>query len=61
MPNKARLMYDLMMAGGDPAGMAADVYAARKGPNALLPARDFGDTGDVAKAALQAHRYVQWL
>lgn len=35
-------MYDLIILGGGPAGIAAGVYASRKRINALLLARDFG-------------------
>lgn len=35
-------MYELIIIGGGPAGIAAGVYAARKKINALLVAKDFG-------------------
>ena len=35
-------MYDLIIIGGGPAGVAAGVYASRKKMNALLLAKDFG-------------------
>jgi alkyl hydroperoxide reductase subunit F len=35
-------MYDLMIIGGGPAGLAASVYAARKQLNAVLISIDIG-------------------
>ena len=35
-------MYDLMIIGGGPAGVAASVYAARKRLNTLLVSGDIG-------------------
>jgi len=36
-------MYELMIIGGGPAGMAAAVYAARKLINTILVTGDIGD------------------
>ena len=36
------IMYDLIIIGGGPAGVAAGVYASRKKLNALLLTKDFG-------------------
>ncbi len=49
-------MYELIIIGGCPADMTPAAYAARKKLNALLISCDIG-----AKAALQAHRYLQRL
>lgn len=69
-------MYDLMIIGGGPAGLTAAVYAARKKLNTLLLSKDVGGQVnwtlgvenymgyqliEGAKAALQAHCYLQRL
>lgn len=42
-------MYDLIIIGGGPAGVAAGIYAARKKVNTLLITKDFGGQSIVAK------------
>ena len=48
-------IYDLIIIGGGPAGIAAGIYAARQKINTLLIAKDFG--GQVAKKAVAIENY----
>jgi thioredoxin reductase len=46
---KITLMYDLIIVGGGPGGVAAAVYAARKKLNTLIIAKEFGGQSNVSE------------
>lgn len=49
------MVYDLIIIGAGPAGVAAAIYAARQGMNLLVIAKDIG--GQVAKKAVDIENY----
>ncbi len=49
------MIYDLIIVGGGPAGMAAGIYAARQKLNTLLITKDFG--GQMARKAVAIENY----
>ena len=49
------MIYDLIIIGGGPAGMAAAIYAAREKLNTLLITREFG--GQMAKKEVEIENY----
>ena len=48
-------MYDLIIIGGGPAGVAAGIYSARKKLNTLLISKTFG--GQIIKKAVAIENY----